>query len=114
MDIKTVRDNVNALKENQIRRFKDPNIVDKIMELDKIAMDNEYTISQCNRIKNLISKEFVSRGNIGKRVMERSFFNDLLDNLIKMKKNWKGCLTIHIYLFLAILQKGSKIAKMIV
>lgn len=56
MDIKFIRSNPDLVRANQIKRFKDPSIVDKILELDNKFITNDYQISKHYQLKKIVSK----------------------------------------------------------
>lgn len=60
MDIKYVRENPDLVKENQIKRFKDPEVVNKILELDTSWKNLRRECDNLNRLKNQLSKSFKS------------------------------------------------------
>ena len=58
MNINFIRDNTDLARENQVKRFLDPNLVDDILKIDeqyrKILSDN----STLRMIKNRVTKSF--------------------------------------------------------
>ncbi|ARF12087.1 seryl-tRNA synthetase [Klosneuvirus KNV1] len=58
MDIYFIRDNPQLAKENQIKRFSDPNKIDEILKIDEEWRKFNFQINGLNKLKNQISKHF--------------------------------------------------------
>ncbi len=58
MDIKYIRENPEKVKENQLHRFKDPSIVDSILEIDKTWREIRSLSDNLRRLKNKLSMSF--------------------------------------------------------
>ena len=59
LDIKFVRDNPEAVKENIRKKFQDLKLplVDEVLELDKEAYVNDGVDNQLNRAKEILRQE---------------------------------------------------------
>lgn len=58
MDIHYIRENPQLAKENQTKRFSDPNKIDIILKLDEEWRAFNFQINGLNKLKNQISKYF--------------------------------------------------------
>lgn len=63
MDIRKVREDPDLIKENQKKRFLDPNIVDQILELDQQCVRTEYLRNQFRKAKNVATSSFKNSKN---------------------------------------------------
>lgn len=57
LDINTIRSNPQAVIESQIKRFKDPELVTQVLELDRTWRELTGQIDQLNKQKNIKQKE---------------------------------------------------------
>ena len=60
MDIHVIRANPQQIRDNQIARFKDPSIVDLILELDEKWKNLKWKEDNIRKLKNKLSKKFVN------------------------------------------------------
>ncbi|AYV75534.1 MAG: seryl-tRNA synthetase [Terrestrivirus sp.] len=90
MDIKFIKANNEFVKQNQIKRFKDPKVVDVIIELDEERVKNEYFVSICNRLKKIVSG-FVKNAEDGKKYSDdtSTLFDVHFDSLYLLVKDNK-------------------------
>src|SRR5215213_1568982 len=60
LDLKTVRENPDLVRESQRRRFEDPRIVDRVLELDEriraLKTETEGLRAERNRVSGLVPK----------------------------------------------------------
>lgn len=65
--------NPDKVRENQIKRFKDPALVDKVVEADNKWRKLRFELDNWNKLKNLCSKE------IGKKMKNKEAVGDIDD-----------------------------------
>ncbi len=58
MDINTIRNETDMVKENEIKRFKDPKVIDEILSIDDKLKQVQHKLSSCNCLKNKLSKAY--------------------------------------------------------
>src|SRR5947207_2418186 len=78
MDIKYIRENTDLVRENQKKRFKDHNIVDKILELDKKSIKNKFLEEKCKHLKNIVTK--LIQDTIHDQSKPKQFSTDFMKN----------------------------------
>jgi seryl-tRNA synthetase len=60
MDIHYIRSNPDNVRNNQIARYKDPSIVDMILQLDEKWKNRKWKQDNLRKLKNKLSKKFVN------------------------------------------------------
>jgi seryl-tRNA synthetase len=63
MDITFVRSNTEVVKQNQTKRFCDPNIVDQILTVDETCKQTAYQINVISALRNKLSKQIRNASN---------------------------------------------------
>jgi len=88
MDIKIIRENPDYVKDNQIKRFKDPKMVDQVLELDAEwkKVDNEGNTLRA--LRNKLSGNFKKAPETATVFWDDIYTIDkLIDNLLKGRAN---------------------------
>lgn len=75
MDIKFIKENSDIVRTNQKNRFKDPSLVDKILELDTKSIQNNFLTENCNRVRNIIIKQIQLMNKTNKELMQNGSDN---------------------------------------
>ncbi|MHA2362363.1 MAG: serine--tRNA ligase [Candidatus Hodarchaeales archaeon] len=92
LDIIIFREKPEIIKESEKKRFKDPNMVDKVIELDKLWRDVKKTVDDLRKERNALSKE-IGRLKKEKKKEEASVIQEKVRNLnvdIKSKEDDVG------------------------
>jgi len=76
MNIKFLRNNIELVKQNQIKRFQDPQLVDNVMSLDVKYKEILSIIEKLRNKKNIISKSFKNAKSLENKINNDSI-NDI-------------------------------------
>lgn len=63
LDIKYIRENIKTVKDSQLNRGKDPNVVDALLEVDKKRRAIQNELDELNAQKNQASKQISGGGD---------------------------------------------------
>lgn len=91
MDIKFIRQSPEKAKEVQIQRFKDPSVIDRILELDAEFIKSDFAVAKCNQLKRLVSMrvrnaiEYSGQEQSGQLIDFNELFNKLYTTITNNK-----------------------------
>lgn len=84
MDIKIIRENPDYVRDNQIKRFKDPKMVDRILELDAEWKSKDNEGNALRALRNRLSGNFKKAPELATVFWDDTYTIDkLIDNLLK-------------------------------
>ncbi len=95
MDIHFIRENTQAVKDNQRKRFADEDIVDKILQHDKEFKRADFEASQLRKYKNILSASFnsASKNEIIVLADMDTVLNDIINGSVMLSSLTKAQLS---------------------
>lgn len=91
LDIKLIRENPDIVKQNQIRRQRDPGVIDNLLELDKQRREIITELDSLKSQRNLVSKK-PSPAEIEALKVSKQEIETLEKKLAEIEKIWQEIL----------------------